>query len=227
MRMVAPSRYNTSPRRRSSFENSLPLWEHGFHNWSQIMYRGPNGRPYFMEERELQWTNPSIKFPLQDAPIRALDYLMALLSSKDPPHWQSLCQELTDPQGANYSIVPRWNALMGQNWGSLPGRPSPLVVDRAIKQLFIESSLSKRTALLEAANGTNRTRILLNFPAKGKARTLRGQAGAKRVRSTTIEPLRGSNAPGDKASIQQILARSDPRLVRHNRRSTWVEEILV
>jgi len=74
-----------------------PLWEHGFHKWSQIICRGPNGRPYFMEERELHRANPSIKFPLPDALTRALDYLRALLSSKDPNHWQSLCQKLTEP----------------------------------------------------------------------------------------------------------------------------------
>jgi len=68
-----------------------PLWEHWFHNWSQIICRGPNGRPYSMEERELHWANPSVKFLLPDALTRALDYLMALLSSKDTNHWQSLC----------------------------------------------------------------------------------------------------------------------------------------
>ncbi len=40
-----------------------PLWEHGIHNWSQIICRGQDGRPYFMEGRELQWANPSRKFP--------------------------------------------------------------------------------------------------------------------------------------------------------------------
>ena len=30
-----------------------PLWEHGFHNWSQVMCRGPDGRPYCLDEREL------------------------------------------------------------------------------------------------------------------------------------------------------------------------------
>ena len=101
----------------------------------------------------------------------------------------------------------------------LPDRPSPLAVDRAIKQLSTESSLAKRAAALTAAKSTHRTRILLNFPPKGKARTPRGQTGAKRIRSTTIEPLRGSDAPKDKASILQILARSEPRRVRHNCRS--------
>ena len=91
---------------------------------------------------------------------------------------------------------------MGQDWGSLPNIPSPLDVDNATKQLSIEGSLSKRAATLAAANNTNRARVLLHFPAnKGKSKTSRGHAGAKRVRSTTIEPLRGSDAPGDKAFI--------------------------
>jgi hypothetical protein len=116
---------------------------------------------------------------------------------------------------------------MGQDWGSLPDRPTPLAVERANKQLSIESSLAKRDAVLAAANNTHRTRILLIFSAKGKTRTPRGQAGAKRVRSTIIELLRGSDAPGDKASVLHILARCEPRRVHHNRRSTWVEKFLV
>ena len=135
-------------------------------------------------------------------------------------HWLLLRQTLTEPHVLEYSIAPRWRNLMGQDWSSLPDRPSPLAVDNASKQLSIESSLSKRATALAEVNSTHRTRILLNFPAKGKTRTLRGQAGGKRIRSTTIEPLRGSDAPGDKASIQQILARSEPRRVEHNRRST-------
>ena len=122
----------------------------------------------------------------------------------------------------DYSIAPRWRTLMGQDWDSLQERPSPLALDNATNQLSIESSLPKRVA-----NSTNRTRIFLHFPTKGKTKTPRGQTGAKRIRSTTIEPLRGSDAPGDNAFIQQILARSEPRRVRHNRRSTWVKAFLV
>ena len=29
-----------------------PLWEHGVHNWTQILGRAPDGRPYFLDERE-------------------------------------------------------------------------------------------------------------------------------------------------------------------------------
>ena len=45
---------------------------------------------------------------------------------------------------------------MGQDWGSLLDRPSPLDVDIATKQLSIDSSLSKRAAALAVANITNR-----------------------------------------------------------------------
>jgi len=40
-----------------------PLWEHGIHYWSQILCRGLDGRPCFLEERELQWANPAMIFP--------------------------------------------------------------------------------------------------------------------------------------------------------------------
>jgi hypothetical protein len=83
------------------------LWEHGIHRCSQIICRGSDNRPYFMEERELQRANSSIKFPLPEALTRALDYLTALLSSKDPTQWLSLCQKLTEPHGSDYSIAPR------------------------------------------------------------------------------------------------------------------------
>jgi hypothetical protein len=116
---------------------------------------------------------------------------------------------------------------MDQDWGSLLDRPSPRAVDIATKHLSIESSLFKRAATLADSNSTNRTRTLVHFPVNGKARNRRRQAGAKRVRSTTIEPLRGSDAPGDKAFVQEILARSEPSRVRHNRRSTWIKEFLV
>ena len=63
-----------------------PLWERGIHNWSQILCRGPDGRLYFLEERELQWVNPSMLLLLQEALTGALTYLGMLLSSKDLAH---------------------------------------------------------------------------------------------------------------------------------------------
>ena len=42
-----------------------------------------------------------------------------------------------------------------------------------------------------------------------------------------VEPLKGSDAPGDKAAIHHILARSEPIRIIYGRRSTWVEEFLI
>ena len=79
------------PLETQSFPQSMrllrqlaPLWEHGLHIWSQIICRGPDGRPYFTDERKLQWANPHIKFPLPEALTRALDYLRTLPFSKAP-----------------------------------------------------------------------------------------------------------------------------------------------
>ena len=76
-----------------------PLWEHGIHKWSQILCRGPDGRPYFMEERELQWANPSIKFPLLKVLTRTLAYFRVLLSSKDPTHGSHCARNLRTRRG--------------------------------------------------------------------------------------------------------------------------------
>ena len=72
----------------------VPLWEHGIHNWAQILCRGPDGRPYFLKERELKWANPSLCFPLLDALIYAIKYFRALLSFTDSSHWLSPCQKI-------------------------------------------------------------------------------------------------------------------------------------
>ena len=31
----------------------VPLWEHSFHDRAQILIRGQDGRPYFLDDREL------------------------------------------------------------------------------------------------------------------------------------------------------------------------------
>ena len=51
--------------------------------------------------------------------------------------------------------------------------------------------------------------------------------GHKRKTRTTVEPLRGSNVPGNKAAIHHILARFGPKRIEHDRRSTRAEEFLV
>ena len=32
----------------------VPLWEHSVHEWAQILGRGPDGHPYFLNDKELQ-----------------------------------------------------------------------------------------------------------------------------------------------------------------------------
>ena len=82
--------------RATQLLKSAPLWEHEIHTWSQILCRGPNGRPYFLEGRELQWANPSLHFPrLPESLTQALKYLRVLLSSTESAHWQSLYPKLT------------------------------------------------------------------------------------------------------------------------------------
>ncbi len=49
----------------------------------------------------------------------------------------------------------------------------------------------------------------------------------KRKIPTTREPLRGSDAPGTTAAIHHIMARAEPRRIKHGRKSTWVKEFLV
>ncbi len=50
---------------------------------------------------------------------------------------------------------------------------------------------------------------------------------SKRKIPTTWEPIIGSDDPGTTAAIHHILTRSEPRCIKHGRRSTRVEEFLV
>ncbi len=63
------------------------LWDHRIiHDWGQILGRGPNGRLYFPDGRELQWANPTMKLSLPQQLLTALTYLRALLTSTDHDH---------------------------------------------------------------------------------------------------------------------------------------------
>ena len=41
------------PRANLLLRKLALLWEHGVRNWVRILYRGPDGRLYFLEEREI------------------------------------------------------------------------------------------------------------------------------------------------------------------------------
>ena len=111
--------------------------------------------------------------------------------------------------------------------GSRPYQPSPLSVDRASRQLSIDGTLLHPADPRLQTTPQGGHRITLNFPAKGRAGAVRHKAVPKRKASTTIVPLRGSDAPGNKATINHVLARCEPRQIHHNKCSAWVEELLV
>ena len=88
------------------------LWEGEVHNWAQILCRGPDGHPYVIEERELQWANPSLQFPIPEVLTQALKYLRVVIFSRDSANWLSLCQQLILPHGLDYPIAPRWRTML-------------------------------------------------------------------------------------------------------------------
>ncbi len=67
-----------------------PLWEHNIDDWEQILGRGPNGRPYFLDDKKLQRANPSLKAPILQKLTASLTYLRALLSSTGMGQWAKL-----------------------------------------------------------------------------------------------------------------------------------------
>jgi len=49
-----PCELQPFPQATQLLDKLTPLWEYGIHKWSQILCRGPDGHPYFFDERELQ-----------------------------------------------------------------------------------------------------------------------------------------------------------------------------
>ena len=79
-------------------QKSTPLWDHGIHDWTQILGRAPNGRLFFLYDRELQWANPYTIFPLPQNLNHVLKYLRtSLLSSKSPADWRHLKTKISCP----------------------------------------------------------------------------------------------------------------------------------
>ncbi len=84
-----------------------PLWGHGIHGWAQILGRGPDGRPYFIDDREIQWANPTMSFPLPQRLNHALKYLRTRFSSKNDKDWRGLKTKISGPMMADLSIALR------------------------------------------------------------------------------------------------------------------------
>ena len=116
----------------------VPLRENGFHNWAQILGRAQDGCPYFLKDRELIWAYPSVWFLLPQNSVHAPKYLRAMLVSKSTALWHILMSKVTKPSGWDYPIAYRLRSILEIDWGTIPDKPSPLVVDAASKELSIQ-----------------------------------------------------------------------------------------
>ena len=101
-------------------------------------------------------------------------------------------------------ITPRLQSMMEPEWGSLLDKPSSQSVDRTSRQLYIEGILMHPTHPRPQATELGGPRITLNFPTKGRAGAAIHKASSKRKATTTIEPLRSNDTPGDKATNHHI-----------------------
>jgi len=109
--------------------------------------------------------------------------------------------------------------IVGDPFLTWTGGQFPLLVDAASKQISIQRAMLRASRAQSQRAPARSAKIALHIPPR--------QPGHKRKIHITMEPLRGSDAPGDTAAIHHILARSEPRRIKHGRRSTWVEEFLV
>ncbi len=89
-----------------------PLSEHGLHTWSRILGRALDGRPYFIDERELQRAIPTMNFLLPQALTQALQYLRDLLFSTDAENWCRLSKNISAPEVRGYPIAPRRRSVI-------------------------------------------------------------------------------------------------------------------
>jgi hypothetical protein len=88
-----------------------PLWDHGIHDWTQILGRAPNGRPFFLDDRELQWAKPSMSFPLPKDLIHVLKYLRTFRSSKSSEDWRAIQTKTSSLRTIDLTIAPRWRDI--------------------------------------------------------------------------------------------------------------------
>jgi len=159
----------------------------------QILGRATNGRPYFLDDRELQWANPSMDFPLPQDLTHALKHLRTLLSSKSPEKWRLLKPKISGPQAIDLSIAPRWRDIFTSAWGSLPDRPSPLAVSGASRQPTITEAMGNIPPPTSQLTDMACTRIVLHLKTRREKGPRRNPA-SKRKPAPIIEPFRGSDA---------------------------------
>jgi hypothetical protein len=143
----------------------IPLWEHSFHDWAQILCRGLYGRPYFLDDRELRWANPTMRNPLPQ-PLRAvLTYLRALFSSTNPDQWDKLKRDIKSTPLWDLPIAQRWRQILEEDWTTIPITPSPLALDRATRQQSITSALTGKPHTPAGGQLATPAKITLHFPS--------------------------------------------------------------
>jgi len=103
--------------------------------------------------------------------------------------------------------------------GAIPDKPPPFLVDVDSKQLSIQREMLRASRAQSQGGPARSAKITLHIPPS--------RPGHKRKIHINVKLARDSDAPGDMAAIQHILARSEPRRIKHGRRSTRVEELLV
>jgi len=134
-------------------------------------------------------------------------------------HWHILKSKVIKPSGWDDPIAHRWRSILEMNWDKVLDKPSPLVVDATSKQLSMQRALLRASRSHPQEDPLRSTKRTLHIPSS--------RLGHNKNIHTTVEPLRGSDAPGDKADKHHRLDRSKVRRIIHGRRSTWVEKFLV
>jgi len=150
-----------------------PLGNHRIHDWGPILGRGPIGRPYFLDDRELQWINPTMKLPLPQPLITALTYLRALLSSTDHEHYAKLRREINTSPLWDLSIAPRWRSMLEDDWSLLPDTPSLLALDSVTLQHSLTSAAQKHARAPAADPEEIQPKLVLHFPTPRQKRSLK------------------------------------------------------
>jgi hypothetical protein len=122
-------------------------------------------------------------------------------------HWQRIYNKIFSPCGSDYLIAPRMRIMLASGCGSLPNKSFPLNGDSASKPNYIERERALLIPIrsLTQANTSRGPRIVLDFAKKGRASAANHGAAPTRKNGIIVEPLRGSDAPGNKSAIHHIM----------------------
>jgi hypothetical protein len=138
-----PAEEQPFPSTTKVLQKLIAFWEHFIHEWAQIIGRGPDGCPYFLDDKVLQWANPNLGTPLPQTLLAALTYLRALLASTDPSHSKKLKRSIKTIPLWDLPNAPRWRLIQNEDCTTIPDIPSPLTLDRATRQHSIQSVLTR------------------------------------------------------------------------------------